>query len=74
MTPSRLRLHFRLNRVCSLYDLTRCFNIDEHLMRDMLQIWIRKGKLLQKPRTEMCGSECAKCHPLMTEMYEWLNG
>ena len=72
MTPSSLRLHFRLNKVCSLFDLTTRFNADPEQVRDMLQIWIRKGKLCCKKKTSQCGSSCSKCHPHVTEIYEWV--
>ena len=73
MTPSDLRLHLRLNRVCNMFDLTVRFNTEADIIRDMLRIWIRKGKVCCKQRTENCGSSCSRCSPLMTEMYEWLD-
>lgn len=71
MTPSDIRLHLRLNRVCSLYDLTIRFNTDVNLIRDMLAIWINKGKVGCRMKTDDCGNQCTKCHPHMTELYEW---
>ncbi len=72
MTPSELRLHLRLNRVCNLHDLTVRFNTDPGIIRDVLKIWISKGKVCCKQKTENCGGSCSRCHPHMTELYEWL--
>lgn len=71
-TPSELRLHLRLNRACNMYDLTVRFNTEAEIIRDMLQIWINKGCLRCSQKTDNCGSKCSKCHPLMTEIYEWV--
>ena len=72
MTPSDLRLHLRLNKVCNMFDLTVRFNTEAEIIRDVLQIWIRKGNVCCKRKTENCGGSCSRCHPLMTEMYEWV--
>ena len=38
----------------------------------MLMHWQRKGCIRQCPRRQRCGSQCVKCNPLMTEVYQWL--
>ena len=73
MTPSMLRLHLKLNRVCNMFDLQTRFNKEPSVIRDMMQIWIRKGKVCCQKQTDKCGSQCSKCHPLMTEMYTWVS-
>jgi putative ferrous iron transport protein C len=41
------------------------------ITRDMLQIWLRKGKVKICPKPVGCGSKCQQCQPEFAEVYEW---
>lgn len=69
----QLKQHIKNHRFVSLFDLTSHFNIEAQILRDMLQLWVRKGKIRERKKTNSCRVKCIKCHPFMTEIYEWID-
>jgi hypothetical protein len=69
MSPS----HLQSQKVCNMFELTMRFNSSADVLRDMLNMWIRKGKVRCCRKTNQCGTQCVKCHPLITELYEWID-
>ncbi len=67
-----LKQYLQEKRLVSMQDLTNHFKLDPEILRQMLALFIRKGHLQKKIKTNQCGVKCAKCHPLITEIYEWL--
>jgi putative ferrous iron transport protein C len=67
-----LKQYLKQQRLVSMLELTQHFNVDSDIIRSMLQLFIRKGNVQKKTKTNLCGSKCAKCHPHMTELYEWV--
>ena len=64
---------FEIHRLISLYDLKVHFDIDEEAMKDMLQIWIKKGKLIGSSHCNQLPCEgCAAddCDPSKYQYYE----
>ncbi len=72
MTPSLVKSHIQSRKVCNMFELTLRFDTDDSIIRDMLQIWIKKGKIRCCQKTDKCGVKCLQCHPLLTEIYEWV--
>lgn len=68
----KIKDYLKSQRLVSLFDLTTRFNVDPEIIRQMLKVLINKGNLRQQQKTSQCGTKCAKCHPSMTEMYEWV--
>ena len=73
MLLQRIKTHLMVHKVCSLFDLKRELNQDPELLRDMLQVWIQKGKVRRSQKTSACGVRCSKCDPILTELYEWID-
>jgi len=67
-----IKNHIAKAKVTNLYDLCRRFNAGDDLMRDMLAIWMRKGKICKLAQLPGCGSACVKCDPRATEVYKWV--
>ncbi len=59
-------------KTVSLFDLSKRFNIDASIMREMLKLWINKGQLERVVCNDGCGVQCSKCAPELTEVYRWL--
>lgn len=59
-------------KLASLSSLSLYFNVDPDTLRPMLSHWVRKGCLRSGLKTPNCGSQCGKCSPLVTELYEWV--
>lgn len=56
----------------TLLELSRRFQIEANVLRDMLAILVRKGQVRQCTKTPCCGTKCNQCTALATEMYEWV--
>lgn len=74
MILADLRQYLQERRQVSLNDLAIHFNIDADALRGMLGKWISKGKVRQVSSGESCGTSCCKCDPLLTEIYQWVDG
>ncbi len=72
MILSELRTYLQQKRRVTLNDLVLHFDIDADALRGMLEKWIRKGRLRKIPVDSACGTQCCKCDPALTELYEWL--
>ena len=72
MILQHIKTYFMQHKVISLFDLKRELNQDPAFIRDMLQVWIQKGKVRCTQKTASCGVRCTKCDPLLTELYEWI--
>ena len=72
MILSEVKDFIETNRVTSMFFLVTHFNMEPETVREMLQLLIDKGlvKRIEK-ESENC-SKCNQCHPLMFEMYEWV--
>jgi putative ferrous iron transport protein C len=68
----QLKQYLQNQRTLSLFDITSRFNIDAEIARDMLQLWVNKGKVRKSQKTNQCGTQCSKCHPFIRELYEWV--
>ncbi len=56
----------------SMLQLCQRFNSDAAVMRDMLQHFINKGNISCCKANNACGTQCVKCNPLLTEVYQWV--
>lgn len=72
MSLIELKQYLQSRQEVSLLDLCRTTKRKPEILRDMLAIWMRKGKVCLKQRTDACGSSCSQCDPLFTETYIWL--
>lgn len=72
MILAELRNLLQTQKAMNLWQLTKCLHVEPELMRDMLQHWIRKGKVLKCPLMPGCVSKCGKCNPMLSEIYQWV--
>jgi hypothetical protein len=56
----------------TLLALSRQFHVEITVLREMLGVLIRKGKVRQCTKTPRCGTKCHQCTALVTEIYEWV--
>jgi DNA-binding IclR family transcriptional regulator len=56
----------------TLLELSRQFQVEVNVLREMLAVLIRKGQVRQCTKTPRCGTKCHQCAVLTTEMYEWV--
>lgn len=71
MILSEVRDYLQARGQASLGDIALYFDVDPMAVRGMLDIWIRKGKVLKQTATLSCGSTCQACSPSATEVYIW---
>ncbi len=71
MILSDIRRYLQQRGQSTLADLCSHFDADPDAMRGMLQVWVRKGRVLKQAVNASCGSSCTKCDPSATEIYVW---
>ena len=71
MILSELRDYIRQRQSVPLSDIINHFDIDENTARQMLAVWLNKGKVLKQLATTSCGTSCNKCASANTEYYFW---
>jgi hypothetical protein len=74
MILTDLRGYLQTRRQASLSEIALHFDADPEVLRGMLEIWVRKGRLLRQPATAACGGSCRQCDPASTEFYVWVDG
>lgn len=73
MILSDLKTFLHSQRAANLMEMTQRFQTEPAVIRDMLQVWIRKGCIEKAAAVPGCGSSCSKCNPLLTEVYCWVD-
>ena len=68
MMLSDLRRHIEERGQATLADLSAHFGADPVIVRHMLEIWIRKGRLRRQCVTDACRS-CTLCDAAASEIY-----
>lgn len=68
----QLKQYMSQHRITSLLQLSKEFNAAPEVLRDMLTIWIRKGKVGMQAKPPGCAQRCQQCDPLALEVYHWL--
>ncbi len=68
---SELKHYLRERGQVSLADVARHFDVPPEVARQMLGVWVKKGKVQQTQATASCGSSCSQCDPATTELYIW---
>lgn len=67
---SQLKAYLIEVKQANILDLSRQLKVDALIVRDMLQVFIRKGYVCQFASPAKC-AQCQKCDPLRLEMYRW---
>lgn len=57
---------------CSLKDLATQLGISSELTRDMLQHYLKKGKIKRCSSMLNCQRSCGACSTKLDEHYEWV--
>ncbi len=71
MILSELKQYLQQRRQVTLADVVNHFDVDANVARDMLQVWMNKGKVQRLQAAASCGSACSQCDPMTTEVYVW---
>ena len=67
-----LKQYLVYHRIANLEEMARHFQQDPAIIRNLLQHWIRKGKVVRRPSPTGCGTKCTQCDPKTAEVYEWI--
>jgi len=71
MILSELKAYLQARGHVPLTDIVHHFDVDTEVARNMLQVWVNKGKVQRLQTTPSCGSSCSQCDPGTTEIYVW---
>ena len=72
MSLLEIRDYLAQARMASLATLCSYFKCEAELLRQMLEHWVRKGKVRKFNREMACGGKCTQCGSCATEIYEWM--
>ena len=72
MTLADLKHFLQLNKVASLNDLTVQFDTDPDTIKDMVNVWIRKGKVRKVEDLNIGCGKCCACKVTQDDIYEWI--
>lgn len=67
-----MRTYIQQRKRASLLDMAHHFHINPCVVQDMLQVWVRKGKIKPVVKPTGCGTTCHKCDMSLTQVYEWV--
>ena len=74
MILAEIRDYLKQRGQCTLSDIALHFDTEADAMRGMLDVWIKKGKVIKQSATSSCGTSCQSCDPAATEIYVWQDG
>jgi putative ferrous iron transport protein C len=67
-----IRRYLENHQTATLNDLALCFDADPESIRDMLMLWVKKGRVKKLPVQAGCGNGCGQCHCSLGESYQWV--
>ena len=73
MILADIRNYLRQRGQASLSDVALHFDSEPDAVRGMLDIWVRKGKLIKLDGGSACGG-CKQCDAAANEIYQWVTG
>ena len=68
---SQLKRYLQQHEQASLADIAHHFDVSPEVARQMLGVWIKKGRVSRSKATAACGSSCSQCDPASIELYRW---
>ncbi len=73
MSLLAIKKYMKQHRMSHLFGLMQYFDMDADLARGLLLHWQCKGHIKKVQKTNQCGTQCCKCDPSLTEIYEWVD-
>ena len=58
--------------VANLEQIATHIHQDPDLTRELIQHWIRKGRVEKLGSPAGCGTRCQQCKPKYAEVYKWI--
>jgi hypothetical protein len=74
MTLTDLRAYLKGRPGATLVEIAHHFRVDPDIVREMLAVWIRKGKVEKRSMGAGCGSACSRCDPASIALFVWTEG
>lgn len=74
MILSTIRHYLEIHHVATLNDLAIHSDSAPEVVRDMLQLWVRKGKIRRIQTRSGCDKGCGSCTCAAVEAYQWVRG
>ncbi len=68
----QLKKYLQSRKVVPLQDMALHFQTDTETVRPLLDVWVSKGKVRQRPGSAAPCKGCCQCDPATIEVYEWI--
>jgi len=72
MTPIDIRQYLSERKFATLNDIAVHFRKTTETVSPLLDLWIRKGKVVKYDNNLGCRKGCCKCDPAAVITYEWV--
>jgi hypothetical protein len=72
MILAELNTYLAQHQRVALAELSQRFGSDPEVLRSMLAVLNRKGRVRKMPVGTVCDACCTKCDPASVEIYEWV--
>ena len=72
MILREIKTYLITHQRATLNDLVNHFRSSPEMMQDMLNHWVRKGKVRKESLMPDCGKSCGHCNIPQIEVYEWI--
>lgn len=72
MILAKIKHYLSSQHSVTLNDLSIHFDTDPEALRDMLQLWVKKGKIKIIQTEGRCVGKCGKCTCASIETYQWV--
>lgn len=69
--PISLKKYLQSRRIAPLKDILNHFRVEREVVEPMIDLWIKKGKVVKRGGKTACKKGCCKCDPAIIEFYEW---
>ena len=73
MILSQIAAYIEKRGQASLADIALHFDVDPNAIRGMLEVWVRKGRIVRLGTQTGCGTSCTQCDSNQTEVYAWFD-
>ncbi|MFT3742259.1 MAG: FeoC-like transcriptional regulator [Gammaproteobacteria bacterium] len=72
MLITNIQHYLQQHRQANLAQLRIHFKLDPHVLKNILGLLVRKGRVKKCLKTPQCATQCQKCDIMVTEIYQWI--
>lgn len=71
MILTDIKQYLKLHGQATLADMSLHFKSSPEALQGMLDVWVKKGKIITYQANNSCGEKCGSCHASKSTVYVW---